>query len=114
MKSAFWSRSKPGNRWRTISRKSLRYRGSTACSSARRTCRRHIGLIGQPGHPDVQEAIKKAAATIRKCGKAPGILTTNEEEAKRYIEWGYLFVAVGVDTSLLVRAADGLAKRFKA
>jgi len=71
------------------------------------------GLIGQPGHPAVQEAIKRAAVTIRKCGKAPGILTTNEEEAKRYIEWGYLFVAVGVDTGLLVRAADGLAKRFK-
>lgn len=72
-----------------------------------------FGLIGQPGHPAVQEAIKHAAATIRNCGKAPGILTTNEEEARRYIEWGYLFVAVGVDTGLLVRSADALAKRFK-
>jgi 4-hydroxy-2-oxoheptanedioate aldolase len=72
-----------------------------------------FGLIGQPGHPAVQEAIKNAAATIRNCGKAPGILTTNEEEARRYIEWGYLFVAVGVDTGLLVRSADALAKRFK-
>jgi 4-hydroxy-2-oxoheptanedioate aldolase len=72
-----------------------------------------FGLIGQPGHPDVQEAIKNAAARIRKVGKAPGILTTNEEEARRYIEWGFLFVAVGVDTGLLVRSADALAKRFK-
>jgi 4-hydroxy-2-oxoheptanedioate aldolase len=72
-----------------------------------------FGLIGQPGHPAVQEAIKNAAARIRACGKAPGILTTNEEEARRYIEWGYLFVAVGVDTGLLVRSADALAKRFK-
>jgi 4-hydroxy-2-oxoheptanedioate aldolase len=72
-----------------------------------------FGLIGQPGHPEVQKAIRDAAARIRKIGKAPGILTTSEEEARRYIEWGFLFVAVGVDTSLLVRAADALAKRFK-
>jgi len=72
-----------------------------------------FGAIGQPGHPAVQEAIRGAAAMIRKCGKAPGILTTSEDEARRYIEWGYLFVAVGVDTGLLTRSADGLAKRFK-
>jgi 4-hydroxy-2-oxoheptanedioate aldolase len=72
-----------------------------------------FGLIGQPGHPAVQEAIQKAAAVIRSAGKAPGILTTSEEEARRYLHWGFQFVAVGVDTSLLVRAADGLAKRFK-
>jgi 4-hydroxy-2-oxoheptanedioate aldolase len=72
-----------------------------------------FGVIGQPGHSAVQEAIRSAAAMIRKCGKAPGILTTNEDEARRYIEWGYLFVAVGVDTGLLLRSADALAKRFK-
>lgn len=72
-----------------------------------------FGLIGQPGHPAVQETIQRAGATIRKAGKAPGILTTSEEEARRYLDWGFLFVAVGVDTNLLVRAADGLAKRFK-
>jgi 4-hydroxy-2-oxoheptanedioate aldolase len=72
-----------------------------------------FGVIGQPGHPEVQAAIRDAAARIRKVGKAPGILTTSEEEARRYIEWGFLFVAVGVDTNLLVRGADALAKRFK-
>jgi 4-hydroxy-2-oxoheptanedioate aldolase len=72
-----------------------------------------FGVIGQPGHPEVQRAIQDAAARIRKIGKAPGILTTSEDEARRYLEWGYLFVAVGVDTSLLVRAADTLAKRFR-
>jgi 4-hydroxy-2-oxoheptanedioate aldolase len=72
-----------------------------------------FGLIGQPGHPEVQKAIQDAARRIRGVGKAPGILTTNEEEARRYIEWGFLFVAVGVDTNLLVRHADALAKRFK-
>jgi 4-hydroxy-2-oxoheptanedioate aldolase len=71
-----------------------------------------FGHIGNPAHPEVQKAIQDAAIRIRKAGKAPGILTGNEEEARRYIEWGYLFVAVGVDTGLLVRHADALAKRF--
>ena len=72
-----------------------------------------FGHIGRPGHPEVQQAIEDAARRIRKAGKAPGILTTSEEEARRYLDWGYLFVAVGVDTNLLARTADALAKRFK-
>ena len=48
-----------------------------------------------------------------KTGKPAGILTGNEEEARRYIEWGYLFVAVGADVGLLARNADALAKKFK-
>jgi 2-keto-3-deoxy-L-rhamnonate aldolase RhmA len=72
-----------------------------------------FGRIGEFGHPEVQAAIEDAAKRIRKAGKAPGILTTNEEEARRYLDWGFLFVAVGVDTGLLARNADALAKRFK-
>lgn len=41
---------------------------------------------------------------LKKIGKPVGILTPNDEEAKRVIQWGYTFVAVG---------ADALAKRFK-
>jgi 4-hydroxy-2-oxoheptanedioate aldolase len=36
-----------------------------------------------------------------------------EAEARRYIEWGYNFVAVGIDTGLLARSADALARLFK-
>ena len=45
--------------------------------------------------------------------KPAGILTPNEEEAKRFIDWGYTFVAVGSDLGLLAKNADALAKRFK-
>ena len=47
-------------------------------------------------------------------GKPAGMLTGNEEEAKRYIDWGYKFVAVGADVGLLAKNADALAKKFKA
>ena len=73
-----------------------------------------LGHIGQPGHPVVQAALKEAVDRLKKVGKPAGILTANEDEAKRYIEWGYLFVAVGSDIGLLAKHADALAKRFKA
>jgi 2,4-dihydroxyhept-2-ene-1,7-dioic acid aldolase len=72
-----------------------------------------LGFIGQPGHPEVQAAIKDATARILKAGKAPGILTGNEAEARRYIEWGCKFVAVGADIGLLANGASALAAKFK-
>jgi 4-hydroxy-2-oxoheptanedioate aldolase len=72
-----------------------------------------LGHIGNPQHADVQAALKDAVTRLKKAGKPAGILTANEEEARRYIEWGYLFVAVGADVGLLAKNAEALAKRFK-
>lgn len=72
-----------------------------------------LGHIGNPQHADVQAALKDAVTRLKKAGKPAGILTANEEEARRYIEWGYLFVAVGADVGLLSKNAEALAKRFK-
>jgi 4-hydroxy-2-oxoheptanedioate aldolase len=73
-----------------------------------------LGHIGNPQHPEVQAALEDAVRRLTAVGKPAGILTANEDEARRYIGWGYLFVAVGIDVGLLARTADGLAKRFKA
>jgi 4-hydroxy-2-oxoheptanedioate aldolase len=72
-----------------------------------------FGHIGNPQHAEVQAAIEEAGKVIRAAGKGAGILTANEDEARRYIGWGYTFVAVGSDTGLLGRSADVLAKKFK-
>jgi 4-hydroxy-2-oxoheptanedioate aldolase len=72
-----------------------------------------LGHLGEPQHPEVQTALRDAATRLERVGKAAGILTVVEADARRYIEWGYRFVAVGVDTSLLVKSADALAKAFK-
>ena len=72
-----------------------------------------MGHVGNPGHPDVQAAIEHAIARIRHAGKAAGILTPNEALARKYLELGCSFVAVGLDTSLLVQATSALATRFK-
>jgi 4-hydroxy-2-oxoheptanedioate aldolase len=72
-----------------------------------------LGHLGNPQHADVQKAMENAVRHLKAVGKPAGILTGNEDEARRYIEWGYLFVAVGADVGLLARNADALAKKFK-
>jgi 4-hydroxy-2-oxoheptanedioate aldolase len=72
-----------------------------------------IGHIGNMQHPEAQNAYEEAVRRLTAVGKPAGILTPNEEEARRYIDWGYRFVAVGADVGLLARNADALAKRFK-
>ena len=72
-----------------------------------------MGYRGQPTHPAVVQAMLDGIATVRAAGKAPGILITDPVAAQRYIDAGALFVAVGVDTSLLVAAATDLVRHFK-
>ncbi|MBW8638441.1 HpcH/HpaI aldolase/citrate lyase family protein [Hoeflea sp. WL0058] len=67
-----------------------------------------MGHLGQPGANEVQQQIRLAANTIRAAGKAPGILATSADDAKRYLDWGYLFVACNVDLRLLVQSIDAL------
>ena len=72
-----------------------------------------LGHIGNPAHADVQAAILGAVTRLQAIGKPAGILTSNTEEARRYIEWGYTFVAVGSDINVLRFGADALVKKFK-
>ena len=72
-----------------------------------------MGFRGQPSHPEVQKAIVDAITKVRAAGKAAGILVTDKKLANEYLAHGANFVAVGVDTSLLVRAATDLAQSFK-
>ncbi|MBU6258485.1 MAG: 4-hydroxy-2-oxoheptanedioate aldolase [Burkholderiales bacterium] len=72
-----------------------------------------MGLIGQPGHPEVRAAIETAIAAILAAGKAPGILAVEPVLAQRYIEIGCRYVAVGTEAVMLAQAARALAARFK-
>jgi len=72
-----------------------------------------MGHIGNPQHPEVQRAIELAAKRINDAGKVSGILTSVEADARRYIDWGYRFVAVGTDIGLLAKNADALAAAFR-
>jgi 4-hydroxy-2-oxoheptanedioate aldolase len=72
-----------------------------------------FGYTGEVAHADVLPKIDDAITRIAKAGKAPGILTSNEELARRWLKLGATFVAVGTDTSILARGADALAAKFR-
>lgn len=72
-----------------------------------------MGYLGKPGVPEVQAEVEKALAKIQSHGKAAGILTGDLSLAKRYLELGATFVAIGNDVSLLANATSKLLDDFK-
>jgi 4-hydroxy-2-oxoheptanedioate aldolase len=71
-----------------------------------------LGYLGNWQHPEVWKAMEDAAKRIRRAGKAPGILV-GESDGRRCLDAGFVFVAVGADTGMLVRGTDALAAKFK-
>jgi 4-hydroxy-2-oxoheptanedioate aldolase len=65
--------------------------------------------LGYPG----ERAHKDVISRIVKSGKAAGILTDSEENARRWLKLGATFVAVGADLGILARGAEALAAKFK-
>ncbi|MCP5098785.1 MAG: HpcH/HpaI aldolase/citrate lyase family protein [Chloroflexi bacterium] len=72
-----------------------------------------LGHLGNPKHETVQAALKTAVTQLKSIGIAAGILAFNPEDARRYIEWGYQFIAVGSDLSVLASGTQALAASFK-
>jgi len=72
-----------------------------------------FGHLGNANHPEVQGAIRHVFARARAAGKAAGILAGVEDDARRYLDWGATFVAVGSDLGLFRAASQALSDRFK-
>ena len=72
-----------------------------------------MGYEGNSNHPAVQKAVTNAIQRIRAAGKAAGILSTQHEAAQMYLELGTEFVAVGVDTNVLMNSLRELLAKYK-
>jgi 4-hydroxy-2-oxoheptanedioate aldolase len=72
-----------------------------------------LGLLGKTADARVQDAITQGIRTVRAAGKAAGVLSAEPSIARKYLAAGAVFVAVGIDTTLLVRAARELRAAFK-
>lgn len=72
-----------------------------------------MGQLGNPGHPDVQAAIKNLFERAKAAGKPAGTLAPVEADARRYMEWGASFVAVGSDLGVFRGATQALRDKFK-
>ena len=73
-----------------------------------------MGYPGNSDAPEVQDTIAQAISKIRAAGKAAGILTLTLDGAKKHLDQGATFVAVGMDTLILARAARTLSADAKA
>ena len=71
-----------------------------------------MGHLGNPAHPEVQAAMKHIMERARAGGKAAGTLAPVEADARRYMEWGATFVAVGSDLGLFRSATQALRDKF--
>jgi len=72
-----------------------------------------LGYLGQPAHPEVLDVIKHIFDRARAAGKPAGILAPVEADARRYLEWGATFVAVGSDLGVFRSATQALCDKFK-
>jgi len=72
-----------------------------------------VGHLGNPAHPEAQAAIMRGLELCKAAGKPCGILAPNEDDARRYFDAGFTFVAVGVDQGLLTKATREIVKRFR-
>ncbi len=72
-----------------------------------------MGYPGRGSDPVVLETIERAILRIQAAGKPAGILTSDPLLARRYIELGAKFVAVGTDVTLFSQATTALARGFR-
>lgn len=72
-----------------------------------------LGYLGQPAHPEVLKVIKHIFERASAAGKPSGILAPVEADARRYLEWGATFVAVGSDVGMFRNASQALCDKFK-
>src|SRR5690606_27999014 len=71
-----------------------------------------LGHLGNPGHPEVQEAIRHLYQRVKAQGKAVGILAPVAADARRYLDMGMHFVAVGTDLGVFKQATFALREAF--
>lgn len=73
-----------------------------------------LGYPGQRMHPDVTRAIEQGVDIARRAGTPSGVMLTDVSAAQGWLNNGVTFAGVGVDSSLLIRAADDLLGQFRA
>ncbi len=71
-----------------------------------------LGHLNNPLHPEVQSAIQHIFHRAISAGKSTGILAPVEADARRYMEMGANFVAVGSDLGLLAGGSRTLRAKF--
>lgn len=73
-----------------------------------------LGVIGQPKHPKVVEAIDTIIDKCRKAGIAVGIITSNAEDTKNWINKGIQYFALSSDLGMIGSTGKAFINELKA
>ncbi len=71
-----------------------------------------FGHLGNASHPEVQAAMTQIIAAAKAAGKPIGILAPVEADARRYMEQGVTFVAVGSDLGVFRSGTQALRDKY--
>jgi 4-hydroxy-2-oxoheptanedioate aldolase len=72
-----------------------------------------LGHLADNRHPEVQALIAEAGSRIRAAGKASGMLSGSVEDAARYFDMGFTFVAAGSDLGIMAQSAATRAAELR-
>ena len=72
-----------------------------------------MGLIGQIGHDDVQAALADAAAQAARLDLPIGIVGPSPDMVRRFMDYGYSFVAIASDMVLMMTRARAVLSELR-
>lgn len=72
-----------------------------------------MGHRGHPAHPEVQQIIESSIEKIHASGKAAGILAVEDQFIEKYLALGTDFIAIGVDTRILLQSMRRLLHQYR-
>jgi 2-dehydro-3-deoxyglucarate aldolase len=73
------------------------------------------GIVGQMDHPVMKDAFKRVADACKKHNRSAGmhIIVPTKEAMERALEYGFSFIALGMDTIFLDRSARNVLEQVK-
>jgi len=72
-----------------------------------------LGHLGNANHPEVQEAISSPSTAPGRPARALEFWRRSKADARRYVDWGATFVAVGSDLGVFRAATQALRDKFE-
>lgn len=72
-----------------------------------------MGYLGRPDAPEVIQTVEEAIRAISALGKPAGVLSADRALARRYVNAGARFVAIGSDVGILSTQSTAIIKEFR-
>ena len=71
-----------------------------------------MDMLGQSTHEDVRKEVRRSLSIITKATKVAGTLALKDEVIQEYLTAGATFIGIGIDSDLLARQSEEVAKKW--